>query len=144
MPKAMSEVHDAGHHENYPRPRCPGCAPRIADMKSKARRLQVGDILTYSWGYDQTNVDAFQVVRASDGCVWLREIATRVTETTGWMAERVVPVRDAFLKDSPEIKKVRKLNLWAYRDADLEEYVQMDHGSGRLWLGNSLYCSHYA
>lgn len=35
--------------------------------------LRVGDILEASWGYEQTNVDFFLVVKASTSCVWVKE-----------------------------------------------------------------------
>lgn len=35
--------------------------------------LRVGDVLEASWGYEQTNVDFFLVVKASASCVWVKE-----------------------------------------------------------------------
>jgi hypothetical protein len=34
---------------------------------------KAGDVWTCSWGYDQTNVDFFVVVKATDKSVWLQE-----------------------------------------------------------------------
>jgi hypothetical protein len=51
-----------------------------------------------SWGYDQTNVDAFQVTRITPKGVYVREIQTRGVpgSNTGGMSQKVVVVKDAF------------------------------------------------
>ena len=57
---------------------------------------QVGDILYSSWGYDQTNIEFFKVIKVSEFSVWIQEIGKQVVEVTGWAHQNVVPV------DSPE------------------------------------------
>ena len=57
---------------------------------------KVGDILYSSWGYDQTNIEFFKVVKVSEFSVWIQEIGKKVVEVTGWAHQNVVPV------DSPE------------------------------------------
>ena len=37
-------------------------------------RLAVGEILSSSWGYEQTNWDFYQIVKVSNKSIWLREI----------------------------------------------------------------------
>lgn len=100
------------------------------------RKLKVGDVLTYSWGYDQTNVDAFEVVRESKASVWLREIAIRSVEATGWMSDRVVPVPGEYLSEKVIVKRRKP----GYRG---EEIVHMDFGVGSLWKGRELHRSWY-
>jgi hypothetical protein len=41
--------------------------------------LKLGDILVSSWGYDQTNVDFYQVVKISKSSVSIRQIKATVT-----------------------------------------------------------------
>lgn len=53
---------------------------------------KVGDILYSSWGYDQTNIEFFKVVRVSEFSVWIQELADKVVEVTGWAHENIVPV----------------------------------------------------
>lgn len=36
--------------------------------------IKPGDILTYSWGYEQTNIDFFQVTRVTAKNAWIRRI----------------------------------------------------------------------
>jgi len=57
---------------------------------------KVGDILYSSWGYDQTNIEFFKVVKVSEFSVWIQEIGKKVVDVTGWAHQNVVPV------DSPE------------------------------------------
>lgn len=58
----------------------------------------VGDILYTSWGYDQTNVDFYQVIRVSGKNAWIREISILVDPATqGLPQERVRPMPDAFV-----------------------------------------------
>jgi hypothetical protein len=63
--------------------------------------IKVGDIFNMSWGYDQTNVNWFQVTRLSKAGIFVREIASRsVPGTDGFMSDKVVPVKDCFLDRS--------------------------------------------
>jgi hypothetical protein len=101
------------------------------------RRIQKGDVLRYSWGYDQTNVDAFEVVRTSEKSVWLQRIEVQgVPGSDGFMSRSVVPVRGT--GKGPVIRKRRQ----NYSD---EETVSFDYGIGRIWdEGKPAYESWYA
>ncbi len=58
-------------------------AERLAE---EVGRYKVGTLVYYSWGYDQTNIDFFQVVRrVGKRTVWIRPIAHKqgVGEATG-------------------------------------------------------------
>lgn len=52
--------------------------------------LAIGDILYASWGYDQTNIDYYQVVRMTAKTVTFRELRATQT-TTGFMCGDIVP-----------------------------------------------------
>lgn len=73
--------------------------------KKNYLNVKVGDIFHYSWGYEQTNANYFQVV-ALKGTkqVIIREISYEITETTGLDSYKVKPCKDRFLKDSQFIK----------------------------------------
>lgn len=63
--------------------------------------VKVGDLFSMSWGYDQTNVNYFQVTRLTPKGVYVREIGAKgVTGTQGFMCETVRPVKDNFLAKS--------------------------------------------
>ena len=74
---------------------------RQAHVKSKAETaakrtaepaLEVGDILVSSWGYDQTNVDFYEVTELAGKYVIVRKIG-RATVQTGHDAGKCVAVR---------------------------------------------------
>lgn len=71
------------------------------------QKVKVGSIFQFTWGYDQTNQDFFEVVKYQPPFVWIREIGTaRVERETGNnMAMYVRPVQGGFLADGPEQKK---------------------------------------
>ena len=52
---------------------------------------KVGDILYSSWGYDQTNIEFFKVVRVSEFSVWIQKLGSKIVAVTGWAHEDVVP-----------------------------------------------------
>lgn len=54
--------------------------------------IAVGMIMESSWGYDQTNVDFYEVVRVTKASVFLRKVASEVVQHTGWESARVVPI----------------------------------------------------
>jgi hypothetical protein len=87
---------------------------RKAEKQQKRREfrhsLKVGDILVDSWGYDQTNIDYFQVVRAEEFFVTVRAIgAKRVPGSDGFMCCTVKPDKDNFI-GPPQRKKVCQSN----------------------------------
>ncbi len=63
--------------------------------------VKVGDLFSMSWGYDQTNVNYFQVTRVTAKGCYVREIGAKsVPGTQGFMSETVRPVKDNFLAKS--------------------------------------------
>ena len=69
-------------------------------MNTQTHTLKVGDILKSSWGYDQTNIDYFQVVKLiGKTMVGLRAINGEMVESTSWASGKVRPVKDSFRRD---------------------------------------------
>lgn len=78
--------------------------------KRAAETVKVGDIFFASWGYEQTNVDFYQVVAKRGQMVDVREIGLKSTmEETGPMSDYVVPVKDYFISDEVITKRVQGL-----------------------------------
>src|SRR4030067_498516 len=69
---------------------------------------KVGDILSCSWGYDQTNVDFYQVVKVSGKCVYIQEIGGHSLDSVSDMADHVKPNKNAFVIDAPVLKRLVK------------------------------------
>ncbi len=92
------------------------CYQHFQELKAKERAsrrgfetsIKVGDILVSSWGWEQTNVDFYQVVeRRGKTTVLLRKISRTVTET-GYMSGEAMPVKDNFIGDEVLKKRVQK------------------------------------
>lgn len=83
--------------------------------KCKAERstdhtLKVGDILVSSWGYDQTNIDFYQVIRVvSSKSVEIRAICAESGPQDGFMTAHCKAKKDAF-KGKPMIKRANHTN----------------------------------
>ena len=101
--------------------------------------FQVGDIVTNSWGYDQTNVDWYLVKRRTQNYVWLKPVVSQLTADEGCspmsgveslrLDEHLKPIEGA----DPETK---------HRASG--DYVTMRHGCGSKWTGEKEYSSWYA
>lgn len=73
-------------------------AKRAAEKAEALAKVQEGDIFVASWGWEQTNIDAYQVVAKKGATVTLREIAVASVEgSEGFMSDRVVPVLNHFI-----------------------------------------------
>lgn len=68
--------------------------------------IEIGAIFRSSWGYEQTNVDYFQVVgKKGKSTILVREIESKIVEQGRNYSGEVVPVKDAFLQDSEVMEK---------------------------------------
>ena len=73
---------------------------RAEARKNFKHSLKVGDILSSSWGYDQTNIDYYQVIRVMGKSVAIREIGARSGSKAGYGGDSAFKsaVKDAFLE----------------------------------------------
>lgn len=112
-------------------------AKMMDDIKAKRtapHTLKVGDILVSSWGYDQTNIDYYQVVRVVGAhSVEIRQLVNKSHGEDGFMTGLVSPVRDHF-KDEPMLKRCDAGN-----SVRIESYA-----SASMWDGKPDRCSWYA
>jgi len=109
---------------------------RKAARAAVVTALKVGDILYDSWGYDQTNVDFYQVVAvsATRKTVDIVEIPGRITEGSGSMAGVIV----ACPIEIPDKSKARKVRVSG------PVSVIMKHRYPSKWDGRPKHCSWYA
>ncbi|MFL6285719.1 MAG: hypothetical protein ACJ74Q_21485 [Pyrinomonadaceae bacterium] len=116
-------------------------AERNAQRRGFQHSYKVGDVLHYSWGYEQTNCEFYQVTATTPGTVTMREIAQDAvpdSQQAHGMAENRVARRGVFLEKSEALtKRVR------YSESG-PGYVSMKHGCCSLWDGRPKYCSWYA
>jgi hypothetical protein len=87
-----------------------------ADYKAQGRAerqaphtLKVGDILVSSWGYDQTNIDFYQVTRVMKSSVEIRQIKSKSGPEEGFMTAYCTADKDNFCGE-PMLKRANSTN----------------------------------
>jgi hypothetical protein len=114
-------------------------AAQKAERAKMAERIDVGTLLHYSWGYDQTQCDFYQVVERRGEMVTIRAIGDRVVPGSGsanGMSDRRMPARDRFVDGPLGETLTKRIQPWG---------LSMDHGHATPCGDNdSFYCSWYA
>jgi hypothetical protein len=78
------------------RSHCNYIAERRTEAKAFVHNVQPGDMFSTCWGYDQTNVEFFEVVEVKGKFAVLREVS-QVSESNGYGQDRCVPQSGAYL-----------------------------------------------
>ncbi len=107
-------------------------APAICKIPFKP-----GDIIYNSWGYEQTNVDFYQITRVTDASIFIRPIKAEIS-SSGYsdMCSFLKPLKDEFAGE-----ETRKKIKWYEENA----YINFELGGCSKWnKGEEVYCSWYA
>lgn len=134
-------------------------AQKENNTKEKVEKVQeyehgykVGDILYISWGYEQTNLDFFQVVAATEKSIRIVEVSMKVKEqngvssmsrdvsfdtTTATPLERSYAIKDQIKGD------VKKICSYEY-NGKKTIYVKVNNHHLIKYHGEKLYESWYA
>lgn len=103
----------------------------------KLAAVKPGMVFVSTWGYEQTNVDFYQVVEIKKSMAVIRKISGATAESLSDMSENVVAIKDSFTDDEPMKKKINFSNN--------EPYFTINSFSwASLWDGRPKYASHYA
>jgi len=104
--------------------------------RNQPHTLKVGTVLYGTWGYDQTNVDCFQVIKVTKGTVTIRRIGLVPMAATGPDAQYVIPDVDGFLEGNRDEIHTKR--------ATGDNRVKL-HSSCTLhpWTGGKIYHSWY-
>lgn len=103
--------------------------------KNYVHNVKVGDIFDSSWGYEQTNVDFYQVIDVKGKHVVLRKICQRITEEYRDQG-RCIPIKDSFVANAEPFKK---LVSQGYNNTPIIRLNSYSHCS--LWDGKPCYWS---
>ena len=104
--------------------------------KKTPTTLQEGDILYTSWGYDQTNVDWYQITKKiSPNMVEIRRIYGQATQDALGDRGETLPLKDHFIEDAEPIKK----RISGDNSVNIATYARAWD-----WDGKSKYYSTYA
>ena len=104
-------------------------AKRLQEAKEAQKNIKVGDVFYYAWGYEQTNINFFQVVEVSGSFVKVREIEQDITE---W-SERGDYGKCVGIKDAFKCEVIRKKVSYST--------IKMECGYGRIWDGKPTHFS---
>ena len=131
------------------------------EVKARAEKFahgfNVGDVLYASWGYDQTNLDFFQVVAATEHSIRVKEVSMKKASEKGvssmsryisYDTTTATPVENSFFVDKEEQEgKGKLLRVGTYEHNGQKNYY-VNIGRGRYGLyhynGRELYESWYA
>lgn len=119
----------AVHHERKAEQKAATKAKR--DALKASDHWTVGDVFYNSWGYEQTNIDWYQVVALKPKSIVIRPIAKNYKET-GFMCGDSQPRRNDFTGE-PRTKPLSE-----------DGRVRMTHGGCSKWDGKPAHESHYA
>ena len=99
--------------------------------------FNTGDIIFNRWGFDQTNIDFYQVVRTTKTQVILKPLNQEfVSKGSQSMEALTTPNLNDFSKDKEIRKKVQN-----YRGEDI---VNFEYGTSNLYTGTPQRASFYA
>lgn len=109
----------------------------IAKYKEPQHDLKIGDVIYNMWGYDQTNIDYYQIVATTAKTVSLRKIKSGSVDYNAYqMTGHSKAVKDCFVSDEV-IRKTPHLFMG-------EWHINFEYGSGSKWDGKPMDYSCYA
>lgn len=108
----------------------------IMPYKKPQHNIQIGDIFYNSWGYDQTNIDYYQVVSTTKSTISLRQIKYKGNYNSFYMSGTKIPVKDSFCNNEI-LRKTPYLMSGQWR-------VNFECGAGGQWDGKPMDYSCYA
>jgi len=94
--------------------------------------LKVGQIMYDSWGWEQTNIDFYIIVRRTKAAVWLQKIGASIIET-GFMSGNTEPMPEKLIGE-PFMRRIGKYGL----------KIESHRGTLRPHDGKPKSCSWYA
>lgn len=112
--------------------------------------VKLGDIFCFTWGYEQTNINFFQVVGVRGKMIDLKEIAQKFSDrdTGNSMSAYTLPIPDQFVEDShfyPKGKNtLTKKALLSTSYGTNNITFNMPYGYLGKWDGQPEYASWYA
>ena len=109
---------------------------RKGARKNFVHNAKVGDVYYTSWGYDQTNVEFFQIVEIHGKFAILRELS-QASETTGWETGNCSAKKDFFAQPRYEGddrgQPIRRLIQDGHIKIDEVRYAWPDKGGKHRW-----------
>lgn len=110
------------------------------DVLTPPRLPEAGDILSCSWGYEQTRVDFYEVTKVTTKTITVREIHKRYVSRGERGDGSVVPVPGAFKIDEKPLTGRRfnfPSNMWGNENKWRYSIRIEDYSTAYLWDGEA-------
>lgn len=109
----------------------------IKEYQEPQHNIKKGDIFYHSWGYEQTNIDYYQVIKTTKKTISLIRIKGSAEEyNNSGMTGSVIPIKDNFVDDET-IRKTPYL-------LDGKWCISFEYGAGSQWDGEPMNFTNYA
>lgn len=108
----------------------------IKEYQEPQHNIKKGDIFYHSWGWEQTNIDYYQVIKTTKKTITLKRIKGIVEEYNSNDTGTVTALKDNFANDE-EIRKTPYLLDGKWR-------ISFEYGAGSQWEGEAMNFSNYA
>lgn len=99
----------------------------LEERRGYRHDFKVGDILDSSWGYDQTNIDFYEVIEVSEKTIVVRKIGSRVVESKAGGADYVAAQPGKYIGEPKRVTP------------RVGGYVTIDGHSASKWDGRPRY-----
>lgn len=99
------------------------------------KAIKIGDIFVSTWGYEQTNVNFYQVIKATAKTVIVREIRRKREDGGAWGQYKAMPKKDDFRSEPMR----RRVDHSSDRPS-----IRIDYHFARLWDGKPVNGTDYA
>ena len=111
-------------------------------LKTFEHPYKAGQILYSSWGYEQTNLNYYQILAIKGRSVVIRPIAKKEVASTSWASGMYEPVENVFM-GAPIVKRI--VASVGY-NGSISFHINMGESVGWLhqYNGTPNYCSWYA
>jgi hypothetical protein len=125
----------------------------MMDKRKRERRefktdAQLGDIFVYSWGWEQTNKNFFQIININGNTLTFKEISQESSPNQNggsYMSDYVLPVPNQFIDSQFYSQDKEGKNLgYLKKRMTSKDYINMEFGAMFKWDGKPEYVSWYA
>ncbi|MCR4654739.1 MAG: hypothetical protein K5770_00690 [Lachnospiraceae bacterium] len=124
--------------KNFPITATAPAAPAAAQAPEKKNKygVKIGDVFCDSWGYDQTNIDFYQVVDLRGATQVVLKPIKKTSRSVGWCSDMVKPEKNSFF--NIDEYKTRQCG----RGVETITKTVKDYGNGNIYAGSGREAMH--
>lgn len=104
------------------------------DCEKILKESKVGDVFVGSWGFEQTNVNFYQIVSIKGKKFGFREIKSKADYNSHYMTGKKVPLEDEFLNE-----EVYEKNISKYGNFKINKSIEIKPAEYEMVDGKKVY-----